>query len=68
MGDHGGRVGDIRNTEVGEFEENNPFLFVILPEILRSNKDLIDQLQINSKTILSHYDLYATFLEIAAVS
>jgi hypothetical protein len=68
MGDHGGRTGNVRNSAIGEFEDNNPFLFVILPEKLRSNKDLFDQLHDNSKTIIVHYDLYATMLEIATVN
>lgn len=68
MGDHGDNLGFIRNSEIGTFEANNPFLFLILPETLRANKNLIEQLQNNSKTIITHYDIYATLLEISTVS
>jgi hypothetical protein len=68
MADHGGRTGSVRQTIVGETEDNNPFFTIILPEKLRSNADMISQLYKNSREIITHYDLYATFLEIANVS
>jgi hypothetical protein len=68
MGDHGGRTGKVRQTLIGELEDNNPFLIVMLPERLRANTDIVSQLYKNSKEIITHYDLYATFLEIATVS
>lgn len=40
----------------------------MLPEKLRANSDITTQLYKNSKQIITHYDLYATFLEIANVS
>jgi hypothetical protein len=52
---------------VGEVEISNPFLFLILPEYLRKNTDLVDQLYRNTNELVNHYDLYATFLEIATV-
>lgn len=68
MGDHGGRTGKVRQTLVGELEDNNPFLIFMVPERLRGKTDIMTQLYKNSKEIITHYDLYATFLEIAAVS
>jgi len=67
MGDHGGRTGRVRQTLVGELEDNNPFFIMMLPEKLRGNTDITTQLYKNSKEIITHYDLYATFLEIANV-
>ncbi|KAI6190394.1 hypothetical protein M3Y97_00112900 [Aphelenchoides bicaudatus] len=65
MGDHGGRTGKVRQTLVGELEDNNPFFVVMLPEQLRGNTDITTQLYRNSKEIITHYDIYATLLEIA---
>jgi hypothetical protein len=67
MGDHGGRTGKVRNSAIGEYEDNNPFMFMILPEKLRWNRDLYNQLKENSKQIISHYDFYATLYEMATV-
>ena len=68
MGDHGLRVGAIRSTSVGELEENNPMLILTLPQRLRNNSDLRQQLEANSRLLITHFDLYATFVEIAHVS
>ncbi|KAI6198836.1 hypothetical protein M3Y96_00561600 [Aphelenchoides besseyi] len=68
MADHGPSFGSIRNTPTGRIEANNPFLLMTLPKHLRQNSDLISQLDVNRKLLISHYDLYATFLEIAQKS
>lgn len=68
MGDHGGRTGNVRQTLVGELEDSNPFFIMMVPEHLRGNSDISNQLYRNSKEIITHYDLYSTFLEIAKVS
>ncbi|CAD5232432.1 unnamed protein product [Bursaphelenchus xylophilus] len=65
MADHGGRTGKVRNTPVGEIEDHNPFFMISVPQRLRGNKDLMYQLRKNSKELITHYDLYATFLELA---
>ncbi|CAD5223161.1 unnamed protein product [Bursaphelenchus okinawaensis] len=65
MADHGGRTGKVRNTPVGEIEDHNPFFMISVPQKLRGNKDLMYQLSKNSKELITHYDLYATFLELA---
>ena len=49
MGDHGSRHGKVRNSAIGAFEDNNPAMFVILPEKLRSNRDLYDPIAFELK-------------------
>ncbi|KAL3997450.1 hypothetical protein ACH3XW_10970 [Acanthocheilonema viteae] len=65
MGDHGLRFGSIRETVVGEAEDNNPLLTIALPKYLRSNKQLILNLKQNSRRHTSHFDFYATLYDIA---
>jgi hypothetical protein len=52
---------------IGELEDNNPFLFVIVPEKLRHNPSLMDQLRTNSRSLISQLDLYASAVQIAKV-
>jgi len=63
--DHGNNVDKLASSSMGRLERQNPFLVVILPEKLRKNVDLRELLSKNSKQLVTHYDLYATFLEIA---
>uniref|UniRef100_A0A7E4ZRH1 Sulfatase N-terminal domain-containing protein n=1 Tax=Panagrellus redivivus TaxID=6233 RepID=A0A7E4ZRH1_PANRE len=65
MADHGMRYGDIRRTKIGEMEDSNPALMVILPESVRQNFEVMDTVVQNSQKLISHYDLYATFVDIA---
>jgi membrane-anchored protein YejM (alkaline phosphatase superfamily) len=65
MGDHGNRFGKVRQTNVGEIEDNNPCIFMSAPKNLRRNDTLIDNLRENSKELITHYDIYATMVEIA---
>uniref|UniRef100_A0A914DXJ3 Uncharacterized protein n=1 Tax=Acrobeloides nanus TaxID=290746 RepID=A0A914DXJ3_9BILA len=65
MSDHGHRFGSIRATKVGEVEDNNPFLYLVVPENKQNDKKFMEALQENSKSLVSHYDTYATFVEIA---
>ncbi|KAH7724808.1 Protein R03G8.3 [Aphelenchoides avenae] len=65
MGDHGIRFGSIRNTKQGELEDNNPAMLVVVPEHLRYNTQLMENLRNNSRNLVTHYDTYATMLNIA---
>ncbi|CAD5232436.1 unnamed protein product [Bursaphelenchus xylophilus] len=65
MSDHGLRFGGIKDTDIGLMEENNPALMISLPLALRQNQKLVSKLKENSKQHLSHYDIYATLLDIA---
>ncbi len=62
------RTGSIRNYPVGEFEDNNPMLFIAVPERLRNNHQLTDNLYQNSHSLVTHYDIYATLIDIAKVA
>ncbi|KAI6230500.1 hypothetical protein M3Y99_01058500 [Aphelenchoides fujianensis] len=64
MADHGLRFGSVRQTRTGEMEDHNPFLAIIVPEHLRGNSQLMKQMHENSQQLTSHFDLYATLLEI----
>uniref|UniRef100_A0AC35UD66 Sulfatase domain-containing protein n=1 Tax=Rhabditophanes sp. KR3021 TaxID=114890 RepID=A0AC35UD66_9BILA len=64
MSDHGFRFGDYRNTPIGEYEDRNPMLFISVPQSLRTNKQLMQNLHENSNKHVSHYDLYASLLDI----
>ncbi|KAH7702605.1 Protein K03A11.4 [Aphelenchoides avenae] len=65
MGDHGIRHTDIRSTKQGEIEDNNPALVMAVPERLRKNKQLMANLKLNSRQLMTHYDNHATWVNIA---
>lgn len=67
MSDHGNNIDYIVDHSIGKMESKNPFLTVMVPEKLRSNENLMEHLNKNSQQILTHFDLYATFLEIVEV-
>ncbi|CAD5227242.1 unnamed protein product [Bursaphelenchus xylophilus] len=65
MGDHGNRINDIRTTKTGEREEKNPSLSIVLPQAIRHNEKLRNQMKENAGKLVTHYDIYATLLEIS---
>uniref|UniRef100_A0A1I7SHA9 Sulfatase domain-containing protein n=1 Tax=Bursaphelenchus xylophilus TaxID=6326 RepID=A0A1I7SHA9_BURXY len=65
MGDHGNRYDKIRDTKLGEAEEKNPLLMVVVPRHLRANQQLWSNMKKNSKQLTTHYDTYATLVDIA---
>lgn len=67
MSDHGNNIDLIVDYPLGKLESNNPFLSIIVPGSLRSNTDLMEQLSANSKQLITHYDVYATLLELSEV-
>uniref|UniRef100_A0A915E0L4 Sulfatase N-terminal domain-containing protein n=1 Tax=Ditylenchus dipsaci TaxID=166011 RepID=A0A915E0L4_9BILA len=61
MSDHGVRFGDHRSTPVGEIEDNNPGLFIVLPRRLRKNKKLREIMQENAQQLVSQHDVTQLF-------
>lgn len=68
MGDHGFRFGGIRGTKTGEAEDRNPLLMLVLPEHLRNHPQLLEQLRSNARHLTTHFDVFATLIDIAQVS
>jgi hypothetical protein len=55
-------------TEIDRLENNNPMLLMVLPEKLRSNPSLVENLNLNMERLVTHYDTHQVLLEIANVS
>uniref|UniRef100_A0A0K0F142 Sulfatase domain-containing protein n=1 Tax=Strongyloides venezuelensis TaxID=75913 RepID=A0A0K0F142_STRVS len=64
MGDHGYRLSSFSISDIGRYEHKNPYFIITIPEELRSNNQLIKNLRENSKKHISHFDVYATLLDI----
>uniref|UniRef100_A0A0N5BZD5 Sulfatase domain-containing protein n=1 Tax=Strongyloides papillosus TaxID=174720 RepID=A0A0N5BZD5_STREA len=64
MGDHGYKMSSFSLSDIGRYEQKNPYFLITIPEELRSNKQLIKNLKENSKKHISHFDIYATLLDI----
>uniref|UniRef100_A0A0K0F409 Sulfatase domain-containing protein n=1 Tax=Strongyloides venezuelensis TaxID=75913 RepID=A0A0K0F409_STRVS len=65
MADHGFRTGKYRSSEIGAFEDKNPFLIISPPKALRTNSsEVLKNLKINANKHTSHFDIYATMLDI----
>uniref|UniRef100_A0A0N5B5N6 Sulfatase domain-containing protein n=1 Tax=Strongyloides papillosus TaxID=174720 RepID=A0A0N5B5N6_STREA len=64
MGDHGFRLGQYMDTDIGKYEHANPYFLIKPPADLLGNRELIDNLIANSIKHISPLDLYATCLDI----
>lgn len=58
----------VRNTVIGDTEIKNPMMYFSVPHWLRSNMALMKNLKENSEKLLTHYDTYATLIDIMGVS
>uniref|UniRef100_A0A0N5BUQ3 Sulfatase domain-containing protein n=1 Tax=Strongyloides papillosus TaxID=174720 RepID=A0A0N5BUQ3_STREA len=64
MGDHGDKTDIFSITDIGRYEQKNPYFIITIPEDLKYNAQLIKNLNENSKKHASHFDVYATLLDI----
>lgn len=65
MSDHGDRYGPFRDTTLGWYEDKLPSLWVYLPPSIRKRFPEWQQaLEINSRRLTSHFDLYHTLVQI----
>uniref|UniRef100_A0A0N5BUQ1 Sulfatase domain-containing protein n=1 Tax=Strongyloides papillosus TaxID=174720 RepID=A0A0N5BUQ1_STREA len=64
MGDHGYRMNPFFWSDIGRFEEKNPYFIITIPGELKYNAQLMKNLNENSKKHSSHFDVYATLLDI----
>ncbi|KAH6934856.1 hypothetical protein HPB50_001540 [Hyalomma asiaticum] len=66
MSDHGFRTGDISMTEIGRYENSNPFCFLALPKrFLAHDPVAAAQLEVNQRRLISNYDLHATIIALS---
>ncbi|KAK0412900.1 hypothetical protein QR680_006469 [Steinernema hermaphroditum] len=63
MGDHGDRYGPIRQTKVGEIEDNNPFFMLSVPKKYRTPQ-LLSVLKANAQKLITHFDTYASLMHV----
>lgn len=66
ISDHGFRFGSFRGTELGSYEDMLPYGFVLMPDwYYDANPFALDNMRVNSRRLVTVYDLYATLLELA---
>ncbi|KAE9414286.1 hypothetical protein Angca_000161, partial [Angiostrongylus cantonensis] len=66
VGDHGPRREGIGETRLGQYENLNPFLIVLIPSKYR-NTSIHHQLYKKSNELITHFDLHATLMDILKV-
>uniref|UniRef100_A0A0N5A6R3 EGF-like domain-containing protein n=1 Tax=Parastrongyloides trichosuri TaxID=131310 RepID=A0A0N5A6R3_PARTI len=65
MSDRGRRSGAFKSVELNDFEASNPFLVIAPPKDLRrNNSEVLQNLKLNSDKHTSHFDTYATLIDI----
>ncbi|VDM60339.1 unnamed protein product [Angiostrongylus costaricensis] len=63
MGDHGPRFEGIREVPLGQYENLNPFLMVMIPSMYR-NTSIHHQLYQKTNQLMTNFDLHATIMDI----
>ncbi|CAD5227362.1 unnamed protein product [Bursaphelenchus xylophilus] len=64
MADHGSRIYPDESLFLDRIEDYNPALVYKPPKKLLNNQKLKEQLEINSQQLVSHFDVYATLIDI----
>ncbi|KAH8026149.1 hypothetical protein HPB51_016460 [Rhipicephalus microplus] len=66
MSDHGMRMGRMSATEIGRYENKNPFCFLALPKrFLADNPMVAAHLEVNQRRLITNYDLHATLISLS---
>lgn len=66
ISDHGFRLGAFRETDLGRYEDMLPYGFVLMPDsYYEENPSALDNIRVNSRRLVTVYDLHATLLELA---
>ena len=69
MSDHGSTVGYFRSTILGYYEDALPFLFMRIPPSLKTKlPDWNENLNVNSRRLITPFDLHSTLVDIAHLS
>ncbi|XP_022693861.1 uncharacterized protein LOC111263217 isoform X2 [Varroa jacobsoni] len=69
LADHGFRHGSFRETEQGRLEDSLPFGFVLLPpSLVKQYPYMLTQLQLNSRRLVTSYDLYEVLRDAINIS
>ena len=68
FGDHGSRWGDLRQTQVGKYEDRLPMNVVYLPFWMRrKHSDLFLNLRNNADKLTTHFDTHETLLDLLRI-
>ncbi|RCN41935.1 hypothetical protein ANCCAN_12095 [Ancylostoma caninum] len=63
MGDHGPTGSNIGRLQLGQYENLNPFLMVVIPAVYR-NTSIHAELRKKTHQLLTNFDLHATLMDI----
>ncbi|OQR77236.1 hypothetical protein BIW11_00469 [Tropilaelaps mercedesae] len=67
LSDHGSRLEKWRGTVIGRYEDMLPFFYALLPpQLVQKRPDVIKKLTLNSRRLITAYDIHATLLELAS--
>lgn len=66
ISDHGFRFGAFRQSELGRYEDMLPYGFILMPDsYYEQYPKALENLKINSRRLVTVYDLHVTMLELA---